>query len=115
MIRGGAGMLRHQVQIRRAAQVQNAKGGYDTAWSTIASCRARVDGLDGREAMFGQALQGVSSYRLTIRFRTGIKASDQVILPDGTELNITAPPSDPDGRQRWLTILADTASVRAEP
>jgi head-tail adaptor len=65
--------------------------------------------------MFAQALSGVSSYRITIRWRTGIKASDQIVLPDGTELNVTAPPADPDGRRRWLTIMADSGSVRAEP
>ena len=110
----GAGRLRHRVLVRRAEQVRNAKGGFDDSWSTIADCRAEVEGLDGREAMFGQALQGVSSYRITIRWRAGIKASDQVVLPDGTEVNITAPPADPDGRRRWLTIMADTGSVRSE-
>jgi SPP1 family predicted phage head-tail adaptor len=110
----GAGRLRTPILIRRATEVQNAKGGYDTTWATIASCRADVEGLDGREVMLAQALQGVSSYRITIRWCSGIKARDQVQLPDGTELNIAGPPADPDGRRRWLTILADTGSVRAE-
>lgn len=111
----GAGRLRSRITIRRPTEVQNAKGGYDTAWATVADrIGADVEGLDGREAMFAQSLQGISSYRITIRWRAGLKASDQVVLADGTELNITAPPADPDGRKRWLTIMADTGSVRAE-
>lgn len=111
----GAGQLRTPIVVRRATQVQNVKGGYDEAWVTIASCRADVEGLDGREVMLAQSLQGISSYRITIRWCSGIRASDQVRLPDGTELNIAGPPSDPDGRRRWLTLMADTGAVRAEP
>jgi SPP1 family predicted phage head-tail adaptor len=110
----GAGQLRTPIVIRRPGQMKNEKGGFDVAWTTIAKCRADVEGLDGREVMMAQALQGVSSYRITIRWRAGIRASDQVLLPDGTELNIAGPPADPDGRKRWLTIMADTGAVRSE-
>lgn len=111
----GAGRLRHRITIRRPTETANGKGGFTTGWATIAgSVAAEVEGLDGREAMFAQALQGISSYRITIRWRAGIKASDQVVLPDGSQLNIAAPPADPDGRRRWLTIMADTGSVRGE-
>lgn len=108
-----AGRLRHTVVIRREVQVQNAKGGYDTSWQTVASPKAKVEGLDGRESMLAHALQGISSYRVTIRWRTGIKVSDQLVLPDGTELNI-ASANDPTGKREKLVILADTGSVRAE-
>jgi SPP1 family predicted phage head-tail adaptor len=110
----GAGQLRHRITIRRSAEVQNAAGGYDTAWSTIATTRAKIEGLDGREVMFAQALQGISSYRITIRWRAGLQARDQIQLVDGSTLNVTAPPADPDGRRRWLTIMADSGSVRSE-
>ncbi|WP_375290912.1 phage head closure protein [Qipengyuania sp.] len=110
----GAGELRHRITIRRSEEVQNAKGGFDTAWSDVATVRAKIEGLDGRESMMAQALQGISSYRITIRYRAGIRASDQIRLSDGSTLNITAPPADPDGRRRWLTIMADSGSVRSE-
>lgn len=109
----GAGRLRQRITIRRPTETRDGKGGFTTAWTTIANeIGADVEGLDGREALFAHALQGISSYRITIRWRAGLQARDQVVLSDGTELNITAPPADPDGRRRWLTIMADTGSVR---
>ena len=108
-----SGDLRQLVTIRRSVETQNAKGGYDTSWSTVATPRAKVEGLDGRESMLAQALQGVSSYKVTIRWRAGIKASDQLVLADGSELNIRSA-VDPDDRKRWLVMLADTESARDE-
>lgn len=109
-----AGALRDLVTIRRAEQVQNAKGGYDEAWVDLAEAWARVEGLDGRESMIAHALTGISAYRITIRHGPEVKANDQLVLPDGTELNIRSV-SDPDGRRERLVILADTGSVQEEP
>ncbi len=110
-----AGELNRRITIRRAAPVRNAKGGYDQTWSTIARPWAKIDGLDGREAMMATALQGISSYRITIRYRdpASIKESDQLLLPGGVSANVKSV-ADPDGRQERLTILADTTSVQRE-
>jgi SPP1 family predicted phage head-tail adaptor len=108
-----AGHLRQRIIIRRAEQVQNVKGGYDSAWLTLGTPKAHVEGLDGRETLLAQALQGVATFRITIRWRGDILASDQIVLPDGRELNVRSATA-PYGRQRWLTILADSESVVSE-
>ena len=50
-----------------------------------------------------------------IRWRRGleIRASDQLILPSGLELNIKAPAVDPDGTRKQLIIMADSGSARS--
>ena len=108
-----AGQLRHRITIRRAQQIQNSKGGYDSSWLTVASPKARLEGLDGRESTLANTLQGISAWRITIRWRSGILQSDQILLADGTELNV-ASATDPDGKRERLIILADTGSVRRE-
>lgn len=108
-----AGRLRHWVTVRRPQQVQDTKGGYTTAWTQIARFKADIEGLAGREAMLADTLQGISAYRITARWRAGIRPSDQATLPDGTVLNI-ASATDPDGRRRDLVIMADTGSPRSE-
>lgn len=108
-----AGVLRHPIVIRRPQQVQDTKGGYTAQWITVASCKARIEGLDGREALLANTLQGISAWRITIRWRAGIKPSDQVTLKDGTVLNV-ASAADPDGKRERLVILADSGSTRAE-
>ena len=110
-----AGELRHSIRVRRAALVDDGHGGQERQWATVATPRAKVEGQDGREALIAHALEGISTYRLTIRHRTGLKPSDQVRLDDagGTLLNIKSI-SDPDGRRRWLQILASTDGVVPE-
>jgi SPP1 family predicted phage head-tail adaptor len=107
------GNLRTPITIRRAIETQSATGDYDTTWVTIASPYAQVEGLDGREMMMARALQGVSSYRVTIRYRDGILADDQIHFTDVSTLNITSV-ADPDGRRRTLVILAETGTTRSE-
>jgi SPP1 family predicted phage head-tail adaptor len=73
----------------------------------IAGLSAEVISLDGREAVIGQVLQGISTFQITIRYRDDIKASDQVLWR-GLELNIVAPPADRRGTKQWTTIHAST-------
>lgn len=107
--------LRHKITIRRPAQAPDGKGGYTSTWSTIASCFAEIHGLDGRESTMEHVLEGVSVYRIRIRWRDGleVKASDQVRCAAG-DLNVTAPGSDPDGTRQQLIIMVSTASARPE-
>lgn len=104
-----AGRLRDRVEIRRATKVQNRNGGLETVWSTLATVWAEVIGINGREAVIGQALQGISAFRITIRYREDIGDADQ-LMHRGRELNVRSI-SDPDGMREQLLILADTSAV----
>ena len=107
--------LTHRITIRRAAQLGDGKGGFLASWTVLTVAMAEITGLDGRESVMGRVLVGVSVYRLRIRWRRGldIRASDQVRLADGTELNITAPAADPDGQREQLVIMAESGTARS--
>lgn len=103
-----AGRLRQLITIRRLTDVSNGKGGYKRGWSTLAeNLRAEVISQSGRESVIANTLQGISTYKITIRHREGLKVNDQVIW-NGQELNILAPPSDPTGKRQETLIFADT-------
>jgi SPP1 family predicted phage head-tail adaptor len=108
-----AGNLRHLITIRRQSLVDDGLGGQTREPQTVATVRAMVEGLDGREVMLAHALQGVSNYRITLRWREDLQSTDQVQLADGRNLNITSI-TDPDGRRIQLQIIATTASVLAD-
>lgn len=108
-----AGLLRHDILIRRAGLIDDGKGGQTRGWGTVAQLRAQVEGMDGREAMIAHALQGTRTWRITIRFRSDIEESDQIRLSNGTDLNITSI-TDPDGRRIQLQIIATTGSAVAD-
>lgn len=105
-----AGRLRDRITIRRPTDVQTAKGGLARSWSTLAAnLPAEVLGQDGREAVIANTLQGISTYRITIRRRDDVRSGDQVLFGD-LELNILGPPSDPTGRRQFVQFLADTSA-----
>jgi len=112
-----AGELRHQVTIRRLMQTPNGSGGFIDTWDTLGTPWAKVESLAGREAVLANTLQGIASYRITIRWRADMDTLDavkyQMLLADGTPLNIRDS-SDPDGRRFRLEIMADSGSVVAE-
>lgn len=106
--------LRHRVTIRRASEVEKANGGYEDVWSDLAVVWAEVTGLDGRESVMAHVLSGVSVYRVRIRWRGDIRASDQIRSTaacfGGRDVNIRSV-VDPDGRREQLVIIADTAAT----
>lgn len=102
--------LTHRISIRRATEVDDGRGGYQTSWQTIAQPWAEVTGLDGRESVIEHSLQGISVYRIRIWWRPGVQPADQAQL-DGVDLNIRSA-VDPDAKRHELVILADTASTR---
>jgi SPP1 family predicted phage head-tail adaptor len=108
--------LRHRVTIRRATETDNGRGGYATGWSDLDEVSAEVASLDGRESVMDQVLQGISVYRVRIRWRGDVQAADQLRSEGscfaGKDVNIRSA-VDPDGRREQLVIIADTASTRS--
>ena len=106
--------LKHKIVLRRPIQVSNGKGGYTTSWTTLAQPRAEVLGLDGRESVMDHVLQGISVYRIRIRWRAGLslQPSDQAKF-NGIDLNVRSA-VDPDGRREQLVIMADNGSARTD-
>jgi SPP1 family predicted phage head-tail adaptor len=106
-----AGQLRHRIDIIRMVETPDGKGGFTLApQAVLEGVAAEVISLNGRESVMQHVLQGVSVYRIRIRWRGDIKASDQVRYA-GTDLNIKAPPADPSGARRQLIIMADTEAA----
>jgi len=102
--------MRERITVRRRTEAKNSRGGLTVGWSTVASdVSAEVLGINGREALIGNVLQGVATYQVTIRFREDIKVSDQILWKTH-ELNILAPPEDRLGSRQWLVITASTQS-----
>ncbi|WP_439539472.1 head-tail adaptor protein [Sphingomonas sp.] len=105
------GKLRHRVDLLQPTREKDGKGGYSAGFTEIATgVRAFVEALDGREAMVGQIMEGMSSYRIWIRWRGDVGAKWQVKF-GAIDLNVTAPPSNPDGRREWLLISASTGAA----
>lgn len=106
------GRLRERIEIRRKTDTKTDAGGFTRDWAAVAgmeSIPAEVLGGGSNEAVVARRLDGVSTYRITIRHREGILAGDQIAWR-GRELNILGEPVDPTGRRQFLQIFADTSA-----
>lgn len=107
-----AGRLsRERITIRRKAIAKNpTTGAPQETWGDVAErLPAEVRSMNGREAVIGSVLQGISHFEITIRYRFDLLPSDQVIWLTGgnRELNIHSA-EDRTGTKRWLVIHAST-------
>lgn len=102
--------INRRITIRQPRDVPDGHGGFTTEWQDIATVWAEVISQNGREAVIASALQGVSSYRITIRWRSGVSPEQQIDY-DGKTLNIRSA-DDPDGKRTALVIFADTEAVQ---
>lgn len=103
-----AGSLRHRITIRRRTNTPDGAGGWTPSWTNVGvNLPADIVSINGKEAMVGQVLQSINTYKVTIRYMTGIKPADQITWDDGEELNILSC-ADPDGKRQRIEIIADT-------
>lgn len=106
-----AGRLRERITIRRKTSGKNpTTGAPSESWSDLAAnISAEVRSINGREAVIGAVLQGISHFQVTIRYRGDLQPSDQIIWStgDNRELNIHSA-EDRLGTRQWLTIHAST-------
>jgi SPP1 family predicted phage head-tail adaptor len=101
-----AGQLRDRITIKRETNTPDGTGGYDRSWSTVAEVWANIVSMNGREAVLGQVLQGISTFQITVRHRTDIEPAMQILW--GTrELNVQSA-EDKAGTRQWTTIIAST-------
>lgn len=101
-----AGKLRDRITIKRETNTPDGTGGYDRSWAELATVWANVTSLNGREAVLGQVLQGVSTFQLVVRHRTDIEPAMQILWGD-RELNVHSA-EDKAGTRQWTTIIAST-------
>lgn len=107
-----AGRLRDRITIRRRVDAKNSRGEIDRSWTTIVQdLSAEVRSINSRESLSAGVLQGSSYFEITVRYRTDLKASDQVLW-GSRELNIIGPAEDREGRRQWTIIQASTQTAQ---
>jgi SPP1 family predicted phage head-tail adaptor len=103
-----AGELRHSVSLQRVTETQSESGEITETWTTLATVRAAVEPLEGREQYLAQAVHATATTRVRLRYYAGLTAKDRVLF--GTRpLNILGI-TDPDERHRELILLCEEVS-----
>ena len=83
-----SGRLNQRITIQAMTLVRGALDGHDETWSDLAVVWAEVTDLSGREIFNAKAMGSEATKRITIRYRTDVKASMRVIFTDGSMARI---------------------------
>ena len=94
------GKLRHRVEVQAETATPDEGGGWASAWTTAATVWAMVEPLSGRERMWGGAVLGEVTHRVTMRYRAGLTPANRLVYA-GRVFDLLAV-RDPDERREWL-------------
>lgn len=99
--------LREEVEFQRKARVSDGAGGYTESWAAVsgAPTRAKVTALSGRERWASQRVEALSSWRIVVRYFSGLLESDRVSIR-GKAYNIRFI-NNVDLADKWLVIDLD--------
>jgi SPP1 family predicted phage head-tail adaptor len=98
------GDLRHELVLEEQVRAPTPGGGAALSWAAVATVWAAIRPLAGRETVHADRLEGEVRHEIWIRHREGVGPAMR--LRSGARvLDITAV-LDPDGRGRWLKVLA---------
>ena len=99
------GNMRARLTLQTETQVADGAGGYVLSWTDAATVWAEIKPLDGREIYTAAHLESRVTHEITLRYRSDIAADMRAT--DGVRyFNIRAA-FDPDGKRRFLKLLAE--------
>ena len=77
-----AGALRLVGMLQDRSTARDAYGGQETAWRDICKVRFALEAAGGHEIDFGGSIRSQSSYKLSMRWRPGVKPTMRVVMGD---------------------------------
>lgn len=101
-----AGSLREPITIQRKVSVSDGMGGQAISWIDLATVRAHVKPLSGREALQAMQLQASITHRIYMRYRADLLPSDRLVMR-GQPLQIRTI-LNMEMRNQWLEVSSDS-------
>lgn len=86
------GRMQHSLKIQAPTRTADDGGGSTISWTDEATVFGRIEPQGGSERLYGDQLEGVESYIITIRFRRGITNKYRILYSfavDGTSYSRT--------------------------
>ena len=73
-----AGKLRHQVKLQRVTVAADSHGDQTKTWTDLATVRASIEPLSGRELVNAQAMQSDVTHRVRMRYVAGVQTKHRI-------------------------------------
>ena len=74
-----AGLMRHRIEIQALQGTPNVYGEIENVWVTMATVRASINPVSGREFMAANQEHAAVTHKVTIRYNRTVKASMRVL------------------------------------
>jgi len=68
-----------RIKLQSSSRTSDGAGGATVAWTDVATTWAAVEPVTGKEPYIAQQLQGQVTYKVTIRYRTGVSPAQRVL------------------------------------
>lgn len=72
------GALRDRVVVQTNTTTPDPQGGRAASWGTLATVWARVEAIQSGEALAGEAMTPLVTYRVTMRYRDDLRPAQRV-------------------------------------
>ena len=97
-------LLRETVSVQTNTPTRSARGAEVDAWTTLATVRAEVAPLQGREFFAAQQINSEITYKVKMRWISGVTSGSRVLW--GSELlEVVGPPINTKARKRELVLM----------
>lgn len=97
------GPMREKITVQSSSEAVSSAGVVTKTWTTIATPFARVEPLDGTEAVKGERLRSDNRFRATVHFRGDWGAGLRVVWR-GRTFDVTSC-EDKVGDRKFLTLM----------
>lgn len=99
------GRMRDRVSIQSETRTSDGRGGYTKTWTTLATVWAQISPLRAAEQVEAGALQGVTVFRATIRYRDDVTTPMRVLW--GSRVFNIRGITNTDERKRFTELLCE--------
>jgi head-tail adaptor len=114
-----AGELRERVTFQRLTEgAGDGKGNYQTSWSNLdllVRIPAAVKPVRATEVVLARGIEGRVLYEVKVRHTAaaaGIRVGDRMVdVRSSVTFNVKSPPTNPDMRNKYITLLAETGGA----
>lgn len=97
-------LLRETVSVQTNMPTRSARGAEVDAWTTLATVRAEVAPLQGREFFAAQQINSEITYKVRMRWLSGVTSGARLVW--GSEvLEVVGPPINTKAQKRELVLM----------
>ena len=106
------GNLRKRIAIQAEQQTPDGAGGYDLAWTTLATVWAEISPASGNEVYAAGHLEGHVTHKVTLRWRSDLSiTTDMRLVTNNRAFNIRAVLNKDEGNQWAILLVEEGAAV----